>query len=82
MLSYFARQLLMQTKYNVIISNFKTFIELEGWVHVHECDFIIQISLCSCTFWYKQFVKEYEKLPFGMIFCASYHIFTQFFLIS
>jgi hypothetical protein len=27
--------------------------------------------------WYKHFGREYEKLPFGMIFCASYHTFTR-----
>jgi hypothetical protein len=28
-------------------------------------------------FWYKHFGRAYEKLPFGMIFCASYHTFTR-----
>jgi hypothetical protein len=54
----------VQSKYNVVISKFKSFLELKGWFHVN-CDFMIEIPLDSyfILVW-STLLNKYGKLSF------------------
>jgi len=68
-LSCFLGHLVLWPKYNVIISKFKTLLELElkDWFHV-DWDFIIQIPLYSYIIMvWSILLKTYGKLSFGLV---------------
>jgi hypothetical protein len=65
----------VQSKYNVIISKLKTFLELKGWFHV-DYDFIIQIPLISYIILvWSTLLKTYGKLSFGTILWCTQSCF-------
>jgi hypothetical protein len=65
----------VKSKYNVIISKYKSFLDLKCWFHVN-CDFIIQIPLnFHIILVWNTLLKKYAKLSFGIVFWCTQSCF-------